>query len=461
MMRRNIGRRSEHTLRLGSRHVVPCALALAVNGMLIGCGIGNTSATSATIAAVQLSGKLYGGQQPVAGAALQLYAAGSTGYGSAAAALLKTAVTSGNDGSFTITSDYTCPANAQVYIVATGGNPGLSPATATNPNLAMMTGLGACSNLMPSTNIMINEMTTVASVWALSRFMSGYAAVGTSAGNATGLTNAFAVIPELVDPASGVTPGPALPGNAVLSTAELNTLADALAACVNSAGGAAGDTTLCGQLFSATNTSGTNAGAPQDTIAAALSLARNPTLNPSTIFGLASSGAAFQPTLMTAPQNFTVAITYSGGGLNAPASIAPDAAGNVWAANAGNSTLTELGPTGAAISPAGGFSGGGLNNPSALAIDNGGTVWVTNRSGNSVSLFSASTGSPLAASPVSGGGLSSPVSVAIDEDGSAWIANAGNNSVSAINAAFTVLSPAGGYIGAGVNQPTAVAINSH
>jgi hypothetical protein len=320
--------------------------------------------------------------------------------------------------------------------------------------------LGACSNLKPSTNIMVNELTTVATVWALSRFMNGYANVGTSAGNAAGLTNAFAVIPELVDTSAGTMPGPALPANALLPTAELNTLADALAACVNSAGGAAGDTTLCGQLFSAANTSGSNAGAPQDTIAAAVNLARNPTLNASAVFGLAASGSPFQPTLTAAPQNFTVAITYSGGGLNAPTAIAPDAAGNLWAAN-GNSTLTELSPTGAAISAAGGFSGGGLNNPSALAIDNGGTVWVTNRGSNSVSLFNASTGAPLAVSPVSGGGLSSPVSVAIDEDGSAWIANAGNSSLSAISAAYVVLSPAGGFTGGGLSQPTAVAINSH
>jgi hypothetical protein len=441
--------------------LVSCAVALALTGILTGCGgVASTSANPAANA-VKLNGKVYGGQQPVSEATIQLYTAGINGYGLAATPLLSPAATTDSNGEFSIATPYTCPANKQVYIVATGGNPGLTPA-AVNNNLALMTGLGSCSNLTASTTIMINELTTVATVWALSPFMSGYATVGTSAGNTLGLANAFAVIPELVNTASGATPGPALPANAVLSTAELNTLADALAACVNSSGGSAGDTTMCGQLFSAANTTGTNAGAPQDTIAAAVNLARNPALNASAVFALAgASGAPFQPTLPAAPQNFLVAITYSGGGLSAPTAIAPDAAGNIWAGNAGSSTLTELAPSGAAISPATGFVGGGLNNPSALAIDETGTVWVTNRSGNSVSLFSASTGAPLSQSPVTGGGLATPVSIAIDEDGSAWIANAGNNSLSAISSAFVPLSQAAGYTGAGLNQPAAVAINPH
>jgi hypothetical protein len=427
--------------------------------MLTGCaGIGST-AGSPVVSSALISGKLSGGQQPVSGATMQLYAAGTTGYGSAATPLLTAAVATDSHGNFNITGDYTCPANAQVYLVATKGNPGLAPGSVNN-NLALMAGLGACSGLQTSGYVMVNELTTVATVWALSRFMSGYAAVGTSAGNATGLANAFAVIPELVDPKTGAIPGPALPANAVLPSAELNTLADALAACVNSGGGAAGDMTACGQLFSATTVSGSSAGAPQDTIGAALNLALHPTMNPSAIVSLAAgSGAPFQPTLPVAPQNFLVAITYSGGGLSAPSAIAPDAVGNVWLANAGNSTLTELSPSGAAISPAGGFGGGGLNAPSALAIDQMGTVWVTNRSGNSVSVFSGASGAPLTASPISGGGLSAPSGVAIDEDGSAWVTNSGNNSVSAISSAFQMISPASGFTGGGLSQPVAVAID--
>jgi hypothetical protein len=317
-----------------------------------------------------------------------------------------------------------------------------------------MAALGACSSLTSSTIIMINERSTVAAVWALSRFMSGYAGVGANATNAAGLANAFSVVPELVALNSGATPGPSLPANATLPITEINTLSDILTPCINSAGGVAGDNSLCGQLFSAA-TAGTSV--PQDTIAAALNIARNPASNVAQLFSLAAANAPFQPTLATAPQNFLLAISYAGGGLSAPAALATDSSGNVWAANA-NSTLTELSTTGAAVSPSAGFTGGGLSQPSALAIDTTGTVWVTNKTGNSVSLFSPS-GTPLSASPLTGGGLNAPKAIAIDEDGNAWIANSGGNSLSNFSASFTTSSPTSGITGGGLAQPSGIAIN--
>ena len=47
------------------------------------------------------------------------------GYGSLSTSLLKNAVTTGQDGSFTITGDYTCPNTvSQVYLYAVGGDAG-------------------------------------------------------------------------------------------------------------------------------------------------------------------------------------------------------------------------------------------------------------------------------------------------------------------------------------------------
>ena len=159
---------------------------------------------------IALSGMVHGGQQGVSGATIQLYAAGATGYGSAATAFLTKTVTTDAAGSFTITGDYTCPtASTQVYIVATGGNPGLSPGT-NNAALAMMAALGPCGNLTSSTFIFIDEVTTVASVYALAPFMSagGGTKLGTSSTNAKGLANAFATVNNLVNTAKGTAPGP-------------------------------------------------------------------------------------------------------------------------------------------------------------------------------------------------------------------------------------------------------------
>ncbi len=70
----------------------------------------------------------------------------------------------------------------QVYLVAKGGNPGLS-GTVNNSSLAMMTALGSCGSIVAGAAVVINEVTTVASVAALSAFYSTGGNVGTSATN--------------------------------------------------------------------------------------------------------------------------------------------------------------------------------------------------------------------------------------------------------------------------------------
>jgi hypothetical protein len=183
-----------------TKKVSAIAIALfpvALSG-LTGCGgLQQQGTTPAIVQGVALHGSIHGGQQPVSGANVQFYAAGSTGYGSAylypngATSLLGTnVVTSDGGGGFSISNDYTCPSpTTQVYLVATGGNPGLG--TGTNANLAMMVALGPCGLLSSATDVNVNEMTTVATVWALSPFMTGIVNIGTSAGNAQGLTCGF------------------------------------------------------------------------------------------------------------------------------------------------------------------------------------------------------------------------------------------------------------------------------
>ena len=399
-----------------------------------------------------------GGQQPVAGVTLQLYQAGTTGYGSAAT-LLGTAQTSAA-GNFDLPS-YTCAAGSQVYLVGTGGQPiaatMASPPQSRTTTWRSMVGLGTCGGTDLNNFIDINELTTVASVWALAPFMTGIANIGSSSTNAAGLANAFAAINEVVNTANGTTPGPALPTGATLPTTEINTLGDILEQCINSGGGTEGDGSACGNLFKyAPNASGPPY--PTDTITAMMNIAQSPGRNVANLNRLRSASPVFEPALdeNSPPSDWTVAITYTGGGLDAPTSVAADEAGDVWVTNGGNSSVTKLGPDGSAISGSSGYNAGGISSPSAIAIDTNGYAWVANAGNNSITKLSSDGSSGVAYSG-SGTGLNSPASIAIDSSGNIWVANSGANTVSAFTSGGSVLAGSP-YSGAGTSAPVSVAV---
>ena len=75
------------------------------------------------------------------GATVTAYCHWRDGYGSAARVLGSTTTTSG--GKFSLTAYQTCEPTDFVYLVATGGNPGVA-GTQNNSALALMTGLGTC-----------------------------------------------------------------------------------------------------------------------------------------------------------------------------------------------------------------------------------------------------------------------------------------------------------------------------
>jgi len=434
------------------------SLALSAAVVLSGCGTGasTTAAKPATVTAAALQGVFVGGQQPVAGVTVQLYQAGTNGYGSAATKL-GSSVPTNSAGGFSLPS-YSCAAGSQVYLVGTGGQPiaaTMSSLAVTNKNLALMVGLGTCGGSDLSTYINVNELTTVATVWALSPFMTGIANIGSSSTNATGLANAFAAINQLVVTSTGAVPGPALPAGAVFPLTEINTLADILEQCINSGGGVAGDSSGCGNLFYlAPNAAGTVY--PTDTITAAMNIAQNPGRNVSSLNQLRSPSPVFQPTLSvnSPPNAWTIAVTYSGGGLNAPTSIAADAAGAVWISNSGNSSVTKLNNSGAAVSGASGFTAGGFSSPSAIAIDANGYAWVANAGNNTVTELSPSG---AAGTVYSANGLSNPGSIAIDGSGNAWIANTGASTISAFTSSGSALTGSP-FPGAGTSAPVSVAI---
>jgi hypothetical protein len=288
------------------------ALLVLLGGLMIcGCGVARQASSTAVIPAGR-QGVVHGGQQPVSGATVQLFAVGTSGDGLAATALLSPAVTTDGNGGFTLTGLYTCPsASALVYVVATGGNPGLG-GNVNNGALALMAALGPCGNLTGSTNIVINELTTVAAVYALAPFMRSASTVGSGAGDAAALASAFTLAAELVDTAKGASPGASVPGEVVVPSMQINLLGDVLAGCVNSSGGTAGDNTACGNLFSLTTPTTTPATTPAaDTVTALLHLADNAALNTNALFNLAAANAPFQPTAATAPTDLTITLGYT------------------------------------------------------------------------------------------------------------------------------------------------------
>jgi hypothetical protein len=397
--------------------------------LLAGCGAtssqltgssssGSTTTTSTgTATSVTLQGRVKGGQYPVSGATVTLYAASTSGYGGASSVLENT-VTTKSDGTFTLTGTYTCTSDQQLYVVATGGNPG----SGTNSNLSLMAAIGPCSGVTSSTYININEVTTVASAYALSGFMTDAADVGSSSSNTTGLSNAFATVNNLVNISTGearsITPAYASNNVAYYNTsivpqARINALANALAACVNSTGttSTTDTTSNCGKLFTYTTV---NSVKPTDTLQAALNIAQYPGNNVSSIAGLITANVVFQPTLTTtqtsALTDWALPIIYQGAGLGGANSkypmttgIAIDADGNIWVPTIGSSTLTTAGGSvavfnnlGAPISPSGsssaslgGYTGNGIQNPQSIAIDKYGYAWI----GNAPTATSVTTGS--------------------------------------------------------------------
>jgi hypothetical protein len=179
------------------------------------------------------SGSVYGGQQPVYWSDHPTLCCRRHAPKAPRTPLISATVTTAQDGTFTITGDYSCTGNPLVYIVATGGNPG----SGTNTALSLIAALGPCNNLT-SVHLHLHQRTHPLSPpsYALAPFMSSYANVGAPSTNAAGIANAFQTVNSLVNTSTGTAPGPGLPTNATVPTTELFTLADILSSCVNSTG---------------------------------------------------------------------------------------------------------------------------------------------------------------------------------------------------------------------------------
>ena len=287
-----------------------------------------------------LSGAVYGGFRPISGAAVTVYQAGD-GYGSGAVPLQS--MITDSSGSFTVR--FTPPATPKVlYVVALGGDAGLGSNTA----IGLMGVVGQSDNLPAS--VRINEFTTVAAQWALAQFADATGqVVGAPASGAVAFGKAVRQLgAKLADSSSG---GPAsfwgdqgadeasctgsLPPSNCDGLERLDTMANILAACVESSGPSSN---ACKTLFTDSGTPSTGT-----TLQAGHSIASHPAANVSALFALQSASLPFAPVLASAPSAWTLALNFTDASFSAPLGIAVDGSGNLWVANDSGSVSEFIG----------------------------------------------------------------------------------------------------------------------
>jgi len=435
---------------LAKRCVLLCATAVPF-ALLSGCAVVTPAPESNSfVADATISGRLYGGNNPVVGSTITLYAVGTTGYGTGATVMATTTTVSNGAFSFTqlgsltgptspATATYGCPTNSTLlYLVASSGDPTSQGLTANyNPNIKLLDAIGACSGVA-SNFYNINEVASVVSVAALQQFINPVTeqigsptTTSTSSSMSaakTGIANAFALVSNILNYAAGTVNATYTPTSTVGTVtatpevAKINTMADVLAACVNTTGSTSSACTSLEAaatpptLASATNfpvAYGTSPAAG-DTLQALLFMLTNPadagtqvatcngsatTSNLACLYSLASSTPPFTG-VTAAPTDWTVGVTYASAStqtvssntvayLSLPTFVAVDKLGNIWVGNnvtpytasTGNG-LTELSPTGGILQQ---VLVNSVFGPKIPTIDPAGNVWVPNFGSSSTS----------------------------------------------------------------------------
>ncbi len=190
-----------------------------------------------------ITGKVFGGQQAIVGAHVYLFAANTSGYAGAGLAatssnasksLLSAASTGFSDsvgayvptdgnGNFSITGDYTCTPNTQVYVYALGGNAG----SGANSGAGLLAALGNCpsgGNFLTQTPfITVNEVSTIAAAYAFAGFATDATHVSSSGSGLaqTGIANAFANATNLASISTGAALATTPAGNGTVPQAEI------------------------------------------------------------------------------------------------------------------------------------------------------------------------------------------------------------------------------------------------
>ncbi|MGP0097704.1 MAG: hypothetical protein ACLPHI_11755 [Terriglobales bacterium] len=359
--------------------------------------VASVSLAGLASAADSIQGQVLGGGAPIANSTVTLWAEG------AGAPKQLAQARTGSDGRFEVR--VSASQDVILYLVATGGEPTANRG-GDNPAIALMTVVGS----RPPASVVINEMTTVASVWTHAQFLEGT----TIKGHALGLRIAAGNLPNFVDVETGGWGGAIqdpLNSGQTPTMANFATLADLLSGCVNRVKADA-----CSSLFAAATPPGGEA--PNNTLSAAESIALNPWYQPERLFALlrqfypvsASNhmlAVPYMPYLNWAPSAWTLPLKFTGGGYVAGGKCMFDSEGNLWVGDnftvgwQGQDSLwqghaTKFAPNGKPLSPiTTGFTGGGMEGGTfGAAVDAKDNAWLTNYGSKSISVFDKN-GKPL------------------------------------------------------------------
>jgi hypothetical protein len=426
---------------------------------------------------------------------VSLLDAGSTGSQDSVGAYVVTAA----DGTFTIPGYCSCGVQTDVYIYTSGGDSGLGQ----NRAATELAAIGPCPQVgAVAPPLIVDEVTTVAMSFALAGFAGDalhIASSGTPLAQ-TGVANAFVNASHLGPTTTGRAPATIPSGSATVPQTTINTLANILSSCIHSIGASSSS---CQSLLGATG-----ATPPlSDTASAMIAIAHSPASAVPTLFAQQSSTPPFSPYLTTTPNDFSLGLVFTGGGINLTNGMAVDAMGDVWSTNDsyylteissagvflsgsdgyftdaytpgpiaidlndnvwigngahtlnGPGSLFEVSSNGTVLSGANGYGYGLLGTPEGLAIDASNNIWVTDTVRDNVVEFSNSGKVLSGTKGFTGGGISNPYQLTISPSGNVWLTNSTVYSISEFSSSGVPLTPSTGVTGTGFFGGTSLAID--
>src|SRR5262245_5088977 len=367
--------------------------------MVLAVGVLSSAGVPAT-AAVRIEGQVQASGGPLANSTVTLW---STSAGEPRQ--LAQARTS-SEGRFELGSQEMPGTDDILYLVAKGGEAAVNNGSGDNPAIAMLAVLGNT----PPPRVVINEMTTLASVWTHAQFLNGEAIKG----HALGLRIAAGNVSNFVDLQTGgwgTTIQDPLNSGQTPTMANFATLADLLAGCATRVTADA-----CSKLLAAATPP--TGSAPSDTLTAAQSIARYPWYKPEQLFALLGEfypvpqgrklrPVPFMPYLNYAPSAWVLPLKFDGGGYRAGGKAMFDSEGNLWVGD--NFTVgwqgqdafwegnaTKFNPNGKPLSPiTTGFAGGGMQGGTfGAAVDAKDNAWLSSYGSKSIAVFDKN-GKPL------------------------------------------------------------------